>query len=208
MAEIFVSYRRDEAAHVTSRLVTQLRDRFGDHRVFHDRESIPGGQDFAAVIQQELSECRVLLAVIGKQWLQELDRRQRENTTDYVCFEIAAALERDIPTIPVCVDGAGLPPAETLPNKLARLPTKQAQKLDDDRFESDVARIIELLEKEYRVLRTAKERALVSVRVLCQFIGVILLGHGTWLGMMEGTMAFGLGSVLLRQSRRAVRVWK
>lgn len=80
-------------------------------------DSIPLGTDFAEHIQTELSRCSVFLAVIGRQWMTE--RLQDEN--DFVRMEIESALARNIPVIPVLVDGGVLPKKDALPESLRPL---------------------------------------------------------------------------------------
>ena len=67
--QIFISYRRDDAAYVTGHINDLLREEFGDESVFTDVDNIALGVDFRAVLEQTVSQCQVLLAVIGAEWL-------------------------------------------------------------------------------------------------------------------------------------------
>jgi hypothetical protein len=64
----------------------------------------------------------VLLAVIGKGWVDATDtsgRRRLDDPHDFVRLETSAALKRDIPVVPVLVHGAQMPRADGLPPDLA-----------------------------------------------------------------------------------------
>jgi hypothetical protein len=62
---IFISYRRDDSRHVAGRLYERLAKSFHRSRLFMDIDSIEPGVDFPKVINERVSRCRVLLAVIG-----------------------------------------------------------------------------------------------------------------------------------------------
>jgi hypothetical protein len=82
----------------------------------------------------------VVLAIIGANWFNAHDdkgQRRLESTHDYVRIELAAALTRDIPVIPVLVDGDVLPPEEALPDDLKSLARRHALELRYTRFNSD-----------------------------------------------------------------------
>jgi hypothetical protein len=51
----------------------------------------------------------VLIALVGKHWLSATDeegKRRLDQPEDFVRLEVAAALKRGIPVIPVLLDGA------------------------------------------------------------------------------------------------------
>ena len=64
--QIFISYRRDDAAYVTGHINDRLREEFGAESIFTDVDSIALGVDFRAVLDDMVGQCQVLLAVIGK----------------------------------------------------------------------------------------------------------------------------------------------
>ena len=146
---VFLSYRREESAPQAGRLYDHLSARFGESRVFMDVDSIGLGLDFAEVIEDAVSSCEVLLALIGPGWLAAADangRRRLDSTTDYVRLEIQAALERRIRVVPVLLNGAELPEAGELPPELEPLTRRQALELDDASFRTKVARLVDQLE--------------------------------------------------------------
>lgn len=143
---IFLNYRRDQSEWPTGRLHDRLVEVFGLERIFTDVDSIPPGQDFTKVLEAAVGSCRVLLAVIGRDWTDARDeegRRRLENPHDWVRFEIESALRRaGVLVIPVLIDGAAMPRAEELPGELAQLSMRQAVKISASGFGRDVEGLI------------------------------------------------------------------
>jgi formylglycine-generating enzyme required for sulfatase activity len=120
MSQVFISYRRDDSADVAGRIYDRLVQRFGAANVTMDVDSIPLGVDFREFLGKAVGRCRVLLAVIGPQWLDIINCR-RHDPLDFVRLEIEAALQRRIPIIPVMVGGAMMPAHDRLPLSLQLL---------------------------------------------------------------------------------------
>ena len=148
MRAIFISYRRGDAEGQAGRLFDDLATQFGKGSVFMDVAGIEPGRDFRRAIDEQLASCGVLLALIGKSWLDakdELGRRRLDDPTDFVRLETASALKRDIPVIPVLVQGASMPRAEQLPPDLAELAYRNAVELTHARWDSDVHVLVKAL---------------------------------------------------------------
>lgn len=149
MADIFVSYRRGDSAGHTGRLVDSLERHFGRDAVFQDVQSIAAGRRWDDVIRDGVSTCRVLVAVIGRDWLTTAAEgtRRLDDAEDHLRREITTALARDIPVIPVLVDGAPMPAAQQLPDDLKPLARWQAHELTDSRWEYDTGRLMTMIER-------------------------------------------------------------
>ena len=149
MANVFISYRRDDSPYVTGRIRERLEARFGRESVFTDVDSIPLGVDFAEVIADRVGRCQALVAVIGPQWLDIGDAsgsRRLEDPHDFVRVEIEAALSRGILVIPVLVQGASMPEASRLPETLRSLSTRNGLSVrTDPDFDRDAARLLSAL---------------------------------------------------------------
>ena len=65
MSGVFISYRREDSGPYAGRLRDALIRRFGAHQVFRDIDRIQPGERFARRIEEEVSKCDALLAVIG-----------------------------------------------------------------------------------------------------------------------------------------------
>jgi TIR domain len=147
---VFISYRRTDSRDVTGRIADRLTEHFGHDAVFKDVDSVPLGRDFRTHIAAAVQRCDVLLAVIGPTWLSVQDddgRRRLTQPNDFVRIEIETALARDIPVVPVLVNEAALPTAESLPKGLKDLAYRQAARVrPDPDFHTDVSRLIQGLD--------------------------------------------------------------
>ena len=95
MRAIFISYRREDAEGQAGRLFNDLARYFGEDSVFMDVAGIEPGRDFRRVIDEHVASCGVLLAMIGKTWIDATDesgRRRLEDPMDFVRLETASAL--------------------------------------------------------------------------------------------------------------------
>lgn len=148
MRAIFLSYRRDDSEGQAGRLFDDLVKVFGENSVFMDVAAIEVGRDFRKVIDQSVATCGVLLAMIGKNWLgakDETGRRRLDDPLDFVRLETAAALKRDIPVIPVLVQGARMPRADELPDDLKDLAYRNGVELTHARWSSDFGVLVKAL---------------------------------------------------------------
>ncbi|MGM1064459.1 TIR domain-containing protein [Saccharothrix sp. Mg75] len=144
--KVFVSYRRQGTSHVAGRIADRLVDRFGEQGVFMDVDSIGLGTDFTRVITDAVASCTVLLAIIGPDWAAVTDargRRRLELADDLVRVEVEAALRRDVPVIPVLVDGAEVPAADELPDGLRAVASRHGLRVRHESFRQDVARLLD-----------------------------------------------------------------
>ena len=148
MPGIFINYRRDDTPGVAGRLYDHLARSFSRGRLFIDVDAIKPGLDFVKQLDAQVSQCDVLLAVIGPHWVNAADdkgRRRLDGDHDYVRIEIASALKRDIPVIPVLVDGASVPAEAELPEDLKPLARRHALELRHTRFAADADAVVSAL---------------------------------------------------------------
>ena len=145
---IFISYRRDDSEGEAGRLSDDLAQTFQEESVFMDVNAIQPGRDFRKAIDECIHKCSVLLAVLGRDWLESKDasgQRRLDDESDFVRLEIASALQRDIPVVPVLVRGARMPRADQLPADLRELAYRNAVELTHARWKSDVRVLIQAL---------------------------------------------------------------
>jgi hypothetical protein len=178
MNTIFISYRRDDSQLSCDRIYGYLGPIFGMKQVFRDLNTIPGGVDFRTIIDEGLSHCRVVLAVIGPRWTTITDasgQRRLDDPNDFVRLEIESALQRNIPVIPLLVQGAQpLRPVE-LP------PTISALAFQNTRFvraDPDFARDMQLvmLDIAQFVPIPRRDGGFLAIRTVTRRIGSFVVG--------------------------------
>ena len=140
---IFISYRREDSAGHAGRLFDKLVDHFGEDRIFMDVASVEAGQDLAETIENAVDSCAIVIVIIGQRWLSE----RLNNPNDMVRLEITRALRRDIPVIPVLVQGAHMPYRQGLPHDLIGLTERQAIELSDHSWRANVNELISGIEQ-------------------------------------------------------------
>src|SRR5262245_48612623 len=144
-AKVFISYRRDDSAGYAGRVRDRLERELGRDLLFMDVDAIPLGTNFSKVLHEEVAKCGVLLAVIGPNWSDVRDEhgnRRLDDPNDFVRIEIAAALQRDIPVIPILLDGASIPKADQLPSDLRELASRNGLDVRHASFHTDMDRLI------------------------------------------------------------------
>jgi TIR domain-containing protein/PEGA domain-containing protein len=129
---IAISYRREDSISIAGRLYDRLQAEFGRGNVFMDFDSIPPGADFRQHIKQMIERSKLVIAIIGPHWLGEQPDTSRriDNPADFVHLEIAYALERKLPVIPILVSNAQMPRPEELPKDIEELAFRNALSLD------------------------------------------------------------------------------
>jgi hypothetical protein len=150
VSQVFVNYRRQDAAGFASRIHADLARRLGSDTVFRD-VGIEPGVPYVQHITQLLGSCRVLVAVIGPEWASVTDRhgrRRLDDPDDLVCLEIEAGLKRpDVEVIPVLVEGARMPERDQLPDSLIELRGRNAHEMSDRRWDYDLEVLAARLER-------------------------------------------------------------
>lgn len=148
---VFISYRRSDSADITGRIYDSLVKKFGRDPIFKDVDSIPLGIDFKNYLSKEVGKCNVLLAIIGRQWVNASNangKKRLDDPDDFVRIEIQSALERAIPVIPLLVQGAQMPIEEDLPASLRSLVWRNGIQIrPDPDFHHDMHRLTSALEK-------------------------------------------------------------
>jgi hypothetical protein len=145
-ARIFLSYRRADSADVTGRIYDRLAAHFGEPAIFKDVDSIPPGIDFKEHLEKAVGRCKIFLVVIGDRWLETAGSTQSNrlhDPRDFVRIEVEAALNRNIPIIPLLVRGASMPEEEKLPPSLRKLVYRNGISIrPDPDFHRDMDRLI------------------------------------------------------------------
>ncbi len=210
MASIFLSYRRSDTSGHAGRLADALEARYGRGAIFRDIESIEAGARFDEAIDRALEGCKVFLALVGDGWLNCVDadgHRRLTDPADYVRREVAAALRRNVAVIPVLLQGATMPSAMELPAELQTLARYQAIELSDTRWDYDVQRLTEAIDRRLArvsppagrtpsdmAVTAGAEKRIPRRRVLWAGLGGFLLAAGAaaWWRSQERTSRTGV----------------
>lgn len=154
---LFVSYRRADTAAYAGRLRDSLSAHIDRERIFMDIDTISGGVDFPEAIETAIGSAQAMLVVIGDQWLElagEDGHPRIQDPQDFVRMEVALGLESGIRVFPVLVGGAKVPSETDLPENLKDLVRRNACEISNTRWDYDVGKMLEDLEK----LRIPKKR--------------------------------------------------
>jgi len=162
--KVFISYRRDDSKYQARMIHAAFSQVLPRDHVFMDVDTILPGANFRKILKDWVNQCEVLLALIGPGWIDAGDPktkgRRLDNPSDFVRIEIGEALARDIPVVPVLLDGTHMPDVALLPDDLKELVDRQAEFVEYRTFDDDVKRLIRklrLLEEEARQ-RAEEER--------------------------------------------------
>src|SRR5207248_11389158 len=101
----------------------RLHAKLGKENVFMDFDSVPPEMDFREQIKQMIERSNLVIAIIGPHWLGEQPDASRriDNPAVFVRLEIAYALQRGIPVIPVLINTTQMPKPEMLPPDIQEL---------------------------------------------------------------------------------------
>jgi hypothetical protein len=147
--KIFLCYRREDTQGFARGIYESLASKYGQERVFRDIDSIPAGVRFPAWIKSRVGQCNVMIVLIGDSWLSVKDptgQRRLDLSRDWVRQEIEVALRRDIPIIPVRLQGVSMPSEDELPPSIADLTNFQSAEVTDSRWAFDVGLLIQAID--------------------------------------------------------------
>jgi formylglycine-generating enzyme required for sulfatase activity len=148
--QIFISYRRDDDPGMALALHGHLARAFSDERIFMDVEDgIPPGDDFVRILEERVAQCRVMLAVIGKDWITAKDSdgvRRLDNPDDFVRVEIESAMRLGKRVIPVLINRTEMPRAAQLPESMRPFVRRQAVRITAERLKADVQSLSKKIE--------------------------------------------------------------
>lgn len=155
---LFISYRRADGAEMAQRIQSRLKINEPSAVVFLDEAVMTGGEDFTEQIREAIEQADLFLLLIGPYLHSPEGRRRLKNTSDVLRREVAWAMRKYVPIIPVLLDDADMPSTRALPEELRAVAQLHAERLRADHFGSDwgqlLASMVELLQK-----RAARDRA-------------------------------------------------
>ncbi|MCI2418346.1 toll/interleukin-1 receptor domain-containing protein [Saccharopolyspora sp. K220] len=145
MPEIFINYRTGDCEQTAVTIEHDLSRRFGRQRVFRASKSIRPGDNYRDGLSAASTGTRVLLALIGPNWLNARDHNGNlalTNENDWTRKEILNAMRTGARIIPILC-GRKMPrlSAASLPADLAPLADLQSLTYDTGNAEADLNRI-------------------------------------------------------------------
>jgi hypothetical protein len=158
--KIFVNYRRGDDPGFAQALFGRLEQAFSHEQLFMDVDNIAPGLDFVRVLDERVAECDVVLAVIGKGWIEARDAggsRRLDDPDDFVRIEIVSALSQGKRVIPVLVGDAQMPRREDLPEALQPLVRRNAVRLTHERFRADTQGLVRALQQGFEEMEAARQ---------------------------------------------------
>lgn len=142
-ARIFLSYRRQDAAHA-SRLYEDLGRELPLGAILLDLGALRPGLGWPMQLREAVGASDALLAVIGPSWLEATTTSEH---ADFVGTALEVAFSEGLPVVPLLVGGATMPASEQLPPKLAKLAGIQATVLDETTWREGVQRLVRSLQR-------------------------------------------------------------
>ena len=127
-----------------------MEQAFPPEQLFMGVDSIEPGLDFVKVLNEQVGQCDVFIAVIGPQWIDARDKagaRRLDNPDDFVRIEIEAALQQEKRVIPVLVGHAQMPTDSQLPETMKSFARRHGVRLTHDRFRADTQGLIAALQR-------------------------------------------------------------
>jgi hypothetical protein len=206
LLKAFISYRRGDAFIPVGQdekpdysFIHRLKEALlgaGFTEVFVDTEVIAGGEEFTGRIREEISECDLFVAVIGKNWLSILNERSVGPGHDILVREIGTALKHEKEILPVLVDGATMPDEHELPKRIDQLHYRNAISVrSSDSVEATASKLKPIFEKTARARKlktiwwvaylTFALTAYFICAVLVHIVGILEYGIEPWVRMAQ-----------------------
>jgi hypothetical protein len=136
---VFISYRRSDEGAFAGRMYDRLCLKCRTVKFFFDISSLGYGRVVDDELSSAINRSKMMLVVIGKRWSglkpgQNPESSRLNDPRDYVCREVATALDRNIDTVPILVEGAVIPVPPELPRKLEPLRGRNAVHVKNEEF--------------------------------------------------------------------------
>ena len=173
---IFISYRRSDSAGHAGRLYDYLKEYFGEDRIFFDVDTIKPGADFEQKIKSELDNSTVVLVLIGNQWLGIKDtsgNKRLDDPHDYVRLEVETALNKEFTVIPVLLQGVSMPSGNELPEPVYDLSRRNAIKLSDEHWNSDLRLLTAILKNALGISGSLKDQRIKRYRQIVFILSIL-----------------------------------
>lgn len=146
---VFLNYRREDSESETRNIKNCLEQ--AGYKVFMDQSDIGGGERWPDAIKNGLERADVFVSIIGNKWLtchDNFGRRRIDGANDWVRLELRTSLQAEKKVIPVLVNGAVMPPPESLPDDLKELPNRQGIRLTRENWDHDLQLLLKKIRED------------------------------------------------------------
>jgi serine/threonine protein kinase len=151
---LFMIYREEDVGRTADKISARFKQQFGSRSVFNEVENIPLGANIKKTVKNALPSGTVGIVLIGPHWLEAKDAsgvRCIDRANDILRISIEAALEAEIPLIPLLVDDADYPPADMIPESIRDLVQHRGAVVrPEPDFHDDMTRLTEQLESLFK----------------------------------------------------------
>lgn len=134
--DLFISYRRDDTAGHSRSIKKELEKNF---EVFFDVDSIEGGDVFPSRLEVAIENSKIILAIIGEQYCDEL--KKRSGCIDYIVEELKYAYSCKKTIIPVLINDLQMPDKDCIPNEINFLSTLSAIHIRHSEFDTSISKL-------------------------------------------------------------------
>jgi hypothetical protein len=197
---LFISYRRQDAAATAGRIADRLKHLFPKLNVFHDVDTIKGGENFSDKIFSSIEQSDVVICLIGNQWGITANGVNRlEEEVDYVRLEVETALKSNAVVYPILLNDTKMPNEDNLPKEIQTISTLNAMELRDSRFNDDLSHIVESI---FSVSKSKQQKRFLPLLIRALVLGLPLglflvfmvaqLNHA----LTGSSLAYSLGSFM------------
>jgi hypothetical protein len=145
---VFINYRRQTESGLAGRIYDSLRRELPGISMFMDVDKLNPGDDFEQGLERSLASCKVLLALVGPDWLTQKNGAgvcRLDDPQDFVRRELRTALSKNVRIIPVLVNGARMPDTSELPDDIKGFGKRQAMEIRHERYNADVRDLAQAL---------------------------------------------------------------
>lgn len=136
--KIFISYRRADSEGMAKNIQAKLKAEYPSSKVFLDKSSLVGGEAFTKQIRDEIDNADVFVILISPYWNSKQGKVRIQKTADILRRELLRAVRKDVPIVPVLINGAKMPAKQSLPRELQFLTQLHALRVSDASFNSDI----------------------------------------------------------------------
>jgi len=150
---IFISYKRDDTSRQAERIYRDLGAHYSSEAVFYDLATVRPGADFVGQADSAIRNSNALLLLIGPKYFDDSPpqrRRRKREGPQYAYDEIRAAIDRDIPVVPILVDDAELPSADDWPIDLRVICQRSAVRLDEASWDRGITQLASALDRSLK----------------------------------------------------------